>query len=114
MKKDFYIWLSLIILGGVVVFWAGSIIAYRYWDFQYDLDSVVLTFVGILATFVVVSNYAREKDIKDEFSKAQKEMKEENKKEIEKVLKKNEEIRAELKTTKERIEKLKENNCLMG
>ncbi|MDR1417262.1 MAG: hypothetical protein LBJ57_07600 [Prevotellaceae bacterium] len=66
-------WSFLIIFAVVVacavVFWALAIVAYKCFSFALEPTNVILTLVGILATFVVVSNYMQVRDVKDEFGK---------------------------------------------
>jgi len=42
-----------------------------------ESEHIVLTFVGILATFIVVSNYMQVKEVKDDFAKQSLELQEE-------------------------------------
>lgn len=68
-KKKNYTYLIIlgITVGAAILFWALAIIAYRCFDIYYiDKNNVILTFVGILATFVVVSNYAQISEIKND------------------------------------------------
>jgi hypothetical protein len=65
-KWVYWIWLISIIALGLSltsIFWGYNI----KWNVEIISTSIILAFVGILATFVVVSNYAQVKEIKDEF-----------------------------------------------
>lgn len=53
-------------VGAAVLFIGMAIIANKQWGLAISPDNVVLTFVGILATFIVVTNYAQVLDIKSE------------------------------------------------
>lgn len=58
-------WLISIVALGLSItstFWRYNI----KWNIEIISTTVILTFVGILATFVVVSNYAQVKDVKEE------------------------------------------------
>ena len=74
MKKTFFLWLFLIILSGAVLFWVGAIVASKCWGVNFTSDSIVLTFVGIIATFVVIGNYAHTKAIEEKFEEKIKEL----------------------------------------
>ena len=74
--SGFSLLISIIALCGVFVF-KGVVV---------EKESIVLVFVGILATFIVVGNYAQVKSIEQDFSQKVGELKHEFSKE-EKVLK---------------------------
>jgi hypothetical protein len=59
--------LLLVIIAGAAAFWFLAVISYKYFGFALDAKNVVLTLVGILATFVVVSNYMQVQEVKKEF-----------------------------------------------
>lgn len=50
-----------------MIFIGAVIFASKKYDFNITPDSIVLTFVGILATFLVITNYAQVIDIKKDF-----------------------------------------------
>jgi ssDNA-binding Zn-finger/Zn-ribbon topoisomerase 1 len=68
-KKYSYWGLLLKIFICAVVFFVFAVLLKNYFCFEISGDSVVLAFVGIAATFIVISNYAQVKDAKDEFAK---------------------------------------------
>ncbi len=53
-----------IVLVAAAVFIGGAIAAKYLWGFEVENSEIVLTFVGILATFIVVTNYAQVTEIK--------------------------------------------------
>jgi len=69
-KKDYiYIKILGVILIGAIAFWFLAVLAYECFNFGViDEKGIILSLVGILATFVVVSNYMQLKEIKSEFS----------------------------------------------
>ena len=59
-----------VIIFGAIVFWVLAVCALEIFDFGIiDEKGIVLTLVGILATFVVVSNYIQVTEIKNSFDK---------------------------------------------
>lgn len=62
----------LLLLGGCIasafIFWVIAVFAAKYYSFYVSHDNIILTMVGILATFVVVSNYVQIADIRKEFN----------------------------------------------
>jgi len=67
-KNNTYKLLCCIVLLAIV-FFLFAILLNKWLNFGLSDDSVVITFIGILATFVVVSNYMQVKDIQSEFEK---------------------------------------------
>jgi len=63
-EPNIYLLLVAILLGAII-FFGLAILAYKQWDIGLSGDSIVLAFVGILATFVVVSNYLQLKRTDD-------------------------------------------------
>lgn len=64
-KKSNYVVTSLLVAGVIAfVFIILVIVANKEWGFELSTDKIVLTFVGILATFLVITNYAQVSDIK--------------------------------------------------
>lgn len=55
-----------IVLVAAAVFIGGAIAAKYLWGFEVENSDIVLTFVGVLATFIVVTNYAQVLEIKKE------------------------------------------------
>ena len=90
----------LILVGVTIVFWAGVAAVSKWLDFVITDTNVVLTFVGVLATFVVISNYAQVQEIKYNTEK-QVNMLQEEIKEIKKELEKK--VTAYLKVDKDSI-----------
>jgi cell division protein FtsL len=62
-EKQPYIKLLLWVLFGAIVFFTFAVVLNRAYHFGISDTSVVLAFVGILATFIVVSNYIQMKDL---------------------------------------------------
>jgi hypothetical protein len=64
-----WFWMLLLILLCAIVFiWAMLIFQDRYsFELHNNHVSIVLGFVGILATFIVIGNYAQVREVKDEF-----------------------------------------------
>jgi chaperonin cofactor prefoldin len=52
------------------LFFLGVIYLNKQFNFGLSDDSIVVTFVGIVATFVIVSNYLQVKEVKDEFDRS--------------------------------------------
>ena len=100
-----YICLFLIISSIAFVFWILSIGTIIFFNLTISLESTVLTFVGILATFVVVSNYMQVQDVKREFSNEVKKMNNDFEEKLEKI---NEKIN-EINQTKIYVEQKNEN-----
>jgi hypothetical protein len=76
IKKHWFLaWIVLIILLGIVLCLIIPKIEENY-------VGGILTFVGILATFIVVGNYAQVKDIENKFNKRTKELDDEFKKQM--------------------------------
>ena len=67
IKWWFYAIVFAIIVAGAIGFWVLAVVSYRYFGFALDANNVVVTLVGILATFVVVGNYLQVQDVKREF-----------------------------------------------
>lgn len=64
-NKENYVKKALITaVAAALLFIIAAIIADKRWGLAISPDNVVLTFVGILATFIVVTNYAQVLDIK--------------------------------------------------
>jgi predicted RNase H-like nuclease (RuvC/YqgF family) len=74
-KWVYWVWLVSLASFGLSI----SCIFFGYnikWNVEIVSTSIILTFVGVLATFVVVSNYAQTKDIQRDFENKVKEIKE--------------------------------------
>lgn len=55
-----------IVIGAIIIiiaFWAVAYLFYILTGVRFEANNLVLTFAGILATFIVISNYAQVKDI---------------------------------------------------
>ena len=64
-KKSNYVVTSILIAAGIaVVFIILVIVANKEWGLALSPDHIVLTFVGIVATFIVITNYAQVSEIK--------------------------------------------------
>ena len=61
----------------VAVFWVGVFISARCFDFEISDQNIILTFVGILATFIVISNYEQVQSIEKKTQKQVDDLKEE-------------------------------------
>ena len=85
MGTHWKIFVTLIVV--TIVFWICAAIVSKWSGFVITDTNVVLTFVGVLATFVVISNYAQMKEIKSDAEKQVNILREEIK-EIKKELKK--------------------------
>jgi peptidoglycan hydrolase CwlO-like protein len=64
-EKTPYMGILVAIFGLAFLFFLFAILLNKSFGFGISGDSIVLTFVGIAATFVVVSNYAQVKEIED-------------------------------------------------
>ena len=67
-EKNYTEWsvvkILIIVLCAAILFIGFAITAKYLWGFEVENSEIVLTFVGIIATFVVVSNYAQVNEIK--------------------------------------------------
>ncbi|MDR2653297.1 MAG: hypothetical protein LBC68_13495 [Prevotellaceae bacterium] len=61
--KKLLIW----IIVGTIAFFALAVILNRHLGFGISDDSVVVAFIGAIATFVVISNYMQVRDVKNEY-----------------------------------------------
>jgi uncharacterized small protein (DUF1192 family) len=68
-KNDKHTCLLLKIVGFSFLFFVFAILLRNQFAFELSDDSIALTFVGVLATFVVISNYMQVKEAKNEFEK---------------------------------------------
>jgi uncharacterized membrane protein (DUF485 family) len=70
-KIPAWFWILIASIGGAIVFIFIMILFQKWLGFQVNYENgattIVLAFVGIAATFVVVSNYAQVKDIENKF-----------------------------------------------
>jgi hypothetical protein len=66
-NKLYYIKVFGVTIVSAIVFWGLAILSYKFFGFEINATNIVLTLVGILATFVVISNYLQVKEVKDEF-----------------------------------------------
>ena len=83
-NKWFYIKVLGVIIGGAMVFWILAVCAFEFFNFGIiDAQGIVLVLIGILATFVVVSNYAQVLTIKQDFENKITEIEQNCKKQIE-------------------------------
>ena len=64
-----YLGIFFFVLMLAAIFVAIAWFASKKYEFNLSNDSLVLTFVGVLATFVVISNYIQVQDIKSELKK---------------------------------------------
>lgn len=69
-----YVLVSLFVASvAAILLIVAAVISSKCFDFYIDNKDVVLTFVGIIATFIVVTNYAQVIEIKHQFSERAKE-----------------------------------------
>lgn len=112
-KNIFLIFIGKYWFFGTALFMLGVSIALNIDKSVLTNESIVLTFIGILATFIVVGNYAQVSEIKNEFSskindiRIDKEAIEETKKEIEQAKEEIEKTKKEIEQAKEEIEQAK-------
>jgi uncharacterized membrane protein (DUF485 family) len=70
-KIPAWAWILISSIGGAIIFILVMILFQKWLDFEVYYENsattIVLAFVGILATFVVVSNYAQVKEIEHKF-----------------------------------------------
>jgi hypothetical protein len=60
-------------------FWVFGLIATQFGCVYTDIQTgIILTFIGILATFVVVSNYAQVQDVEEKHNKEKEQLRKEN------------------------------------
>lgn len=65
--KPNYVVISILVASGIAaVFMIIMIAANKEWGLKLSPDNIVLTFVGIIATFLVVTNYAQVSEIRKE------------------------------------------------
>ena len=53
----FYLKIFIILVICVIVFWVLAVLIHHYYSFNIDINHIVITFIGVIATFVVISNY---------------------------------------------------------
>ena len=58
----------LIVVCGAAVFWIGAGVVSYLLGTIIKPENVILTFIGIIATFVVISNYAQVKELENRFT----------------------------------------------
>jgi cell division protein FtsL len=85
--KYLYLKLLICILLGAVLFFVLAVLMKTFFGFYISDASVVMTLTGILATFVVISNYTQVKDIKDEFDGIEHRVKQQAEEKIEELTK---------------------------
>lgn len=76
----------------VAVFWVGVFISARCFDFEISDQNIILTFVGILATFIVISNYEQVQSIEKKTQKQVDDLKGEMESNISKIKNANKKI----------------------
>lgn len=70
-RKSNYVLTSIIVVSfAALLFITMAIIASKQYGLSIHPDSVVITFVGIIATFIVVTNYAQVTDIKNDLEES--------------------------------------------
>jgi hypothetical protein len=77
-KIPAWLWILIASIVGAIIFILAMFFFQKWFGFEVSYENsatIVLAFVGIAATFVVVSNYAQVKEVKDEFEKKTKEIK---------------------------------------
>jgi hypothetical protein len=53
----FYLKIFIVLVLCVIVFWIIAVLVHNCYSFNVDINHIVITFVGIIAAFVVISNY---------------------------------------------------------
>lgn len=68
-NENIPVWMKMLIsiFGLTFFFFLFAVFLNKTYDFGISGDSIIFTFVGIAATFIVVSNYAQVKDIERKF-----------------------------------------------
>lgn len=69
-----YFKILMVVLVGTIVFWALSLLSYFTFGFVISETNIILTFVGVLTAFILISNYAQVKEIKDDFNREKQEL----------------------------------------
>lgn len=69
-KKDnfSYAKIFLITLFSAILFWFLAVISYKFFGFEINSTNIVLTLVGIIATFIVISNYLQIYEMKSDLN----------------------------------------------
>ena len=70
-----YAVILLIIIGGIFLFWALAILSHVCFGFSIIPTDIILTFVGAIATFIVISNYLQIHETENKFEQKVEEMK---------------------------------------
>jgi uncharacterized membrane protein (DUF485 family) len=82
-KRIYWVWLiAIVALGFSIISLFIDVIPYTNWNVETVSLSIILAFVGFLATFVVISNYAQVDKIEKKFDKKTQEIKEKTSNEI--------------------------------
>jgi hypothetical protein len=69
---DFYLKIFLVLLASSIIFWILAIVSAKCFGFWINNEIVIITIIGILATFIVVGNYAQIKEIEGKFERKHK------------------------------------------
>jgi predicted RNase H-like nuclease (RuvC/YqgF family) len=85
LGKSFNLKMLGYISAGAIVFFAVAVLAKEFFCFYITGDSIVMTLIGILATFVVVNNYAQVTEIKSEFAGIEQRVKQQAEEKVEKL-----------------------------
>jgi len=65
-NKFSYAKIFIIVLFGAIIFWTLAVVSYKFFGFEINSTNIVLTLVGIVAAFVVISNYMQVYEVKNE------------------------------------------------
>lgn len=69
-----YIKIFWIVILGIAIFWGLSLLSYFVFGFSVDEKDIILVFMGALTTFILLSNYAQVKEIKDQMEQERRDM----------------------------------------
>jgi positive regulator of sigma E activity len=109
LKTMFFNRCSKYFLEGIIIILLGVIVFHHFYEIEGNDVTLILSFVGILATFIVVSNYAQVKEIKDEVEAYKQKMGSEIASENKKL---EEKLNSNIKNLEEKI--MMENNITRG
>ena len=66
MKFNEYIKLISYVLITFVVVWILALISNKYFDVEINSDTAIISFIGIIATFIVVGNYSQVAEMRNQ------------------------------------------------
>ena len=85
METKNWLWALLIVITATVLFIFGQILITTNFNIEITNENVILVFVGIIATFIVVSNFAQVADVKREFRQRVENVKKEHEEQYQKM-----------------------------